>query len=182
MRPSNRLAFLSLAVAAACQGTSPAPAAPAAAPGGVAAGHVAGTNTVPAPPPILELRGTAALALVGATITPLDGGSETTVSPRATFRVELPPSLADARVSLLDAGDAMLPCSGTREVGQATVLALTPASPLPPGAHLRLRVDGVATRELHAADGRRFGPLEWQVVVAGETEPRKSPGRKAKRR
>lgn len=183
MRPSNRIALAALAITvAACQGANPAPATPAAAPGTVASGNVAATNPVPAPPPVLELKGTAALAVVGAAITPLDGGGETTVSPKATFRVELPPSLADARLSLLDAGDAMLPSSGTREVGQATVLTLTPASPLPPGVRLRLRVDGAATRELHAADGRRFAPLEWQVLVAGETEPKKAPGKKAKRK
>jgi hypothetical protein len=183
MRPSNRIALLALALAlAACQGANPPPATPTAVPSGVAAGNAAATNAVPATSPILELKGCAALAVIGAALTPLDGAGETTVHAKATFRVELPPALADARLSLLDAGDAMVPSSGTREVGQATVLTLAPAVALPPGAHLRLRVDGAATRELHAADGRRFGPLEWLVVVAGETEPKKSPGKKGKRR
>jgi len=183
MRPSHRVALSALALAlAACQGASPPAATPVAAPSVVAAGNAATTNAISAPPPILELKGTAALAVVGAALTPLDVGGETSVHPRATFRVELPPALADARLSLLDASDAMLPSSGTREVGLATVLTLSPTVALPPGARLRLRVDGAATRELHAADGRRFGPLEWQVVVAGETESKKGPVRKAKRR
>ncbi len=183
MRPSNRIALPALALAlAACQGTGPAPATPAAASPNAAAGNVTATDTIPAPPPILELKGTAALAVVGAALTPLDGGGDTTVNPRATFRVELPPALADARLSLLDGSDAMLPSSGTRVVGQATVLTLAPSAALPPGAHLRLRVDGAATRELHAADGRRFAPLEWLVVVAGEAVPKKSPGKKRRRR
>ena len=76
----------------------------------------------------------------------------------------------------------MVPSSGSREVGQATVLALTPAAPLAAGARLRLRVDGAATRELQAADGRRFAPLEWSVVVTGAPEPKKAAGRKARRR
>jgi hypothetical protein len=179
----NRLAFGTLSFGLiACQGVSPAPAPPAAAANAVAAGNVAASNAIRPPPPLLELKGTAALAVVGATLTPLDAGSENAVDPRATFRVELPLSLADARLSLLDGADAMLPCSGTREVGQATVLALTPAAALAPGARLRLRVDGAATRELQASDGRRFRPLEWMVVVTGEAEPRKGPGKRGKRR
>jgi hypothetical protein len=179
----TRLALTALALGlAACQGAGPAPAPPAAAANAVAAGHVAASNTIQAPPPLLELKGTAALAVVGAVLTPLDAGHENAVDPRATFRVELPLSLADARLSLLDGADAMLPCSGAREVGQATLLALTPAAPLAPGARLRLRVDGAATRELQASDGRRFRPLEWVVVVAGEVEPRKGPGKRGKRR
>jgi hypothetical protein len=185
MRPSPGLALPALALLlAACQGAGPAPvpAGPASGANAVAAGNASAANVITAPPPLVELRGAAALATAGPAGTALVAGSETAVDPRSSFRVELPLPLPDARLSLLDGGDAMVPCSGSREVGPATVLTLTPAAALPAGARLRLRVDGAATRELRAADGRRFAPLEWPVVVAGAPEPRKAPGRKGKRR
>jgi hypothetical protein len=185
MRPSPGLALPALALLlAACQGAGPptATATPASGANAVAAGNAAATNAIPAPPPVAELRGAVALAAVGPASTPLVAGSETAVDPRSSFRVELPLSLPDARLSLLDGGDAMVASSGSREAGPATVLALTPAAPLAPGARFRLRVDGAATRELQAADGSRFAPLEWSVVVAGASEPKKAAGRKGKRR
>jgi hypothetical protein len=166
----------------ACQGGSPAPPNPSATSNAsaVANGNVAAVP-LPVPPPVLELKGTAAFAAAGPSAASLSAGSETSVDPRAVFRVELPIPLPDARLSLLD-GDAMVASSGGREVGLATVLTLTPSVKLAPGARLRLRVDGAATRELHADDGRRFAPLEWPVVVTGDPEPKKGPGRKVKRR
>jgi hypothetical protein len=183
MRTLPGLALPALAlVLAACQGAGPATAPPDAGAGAVAAGNAAGSNALPAPPPVVELPGAVALAAVGAASTPLAAGSETTVDARSTFRVELPFPLPDARLSLLDGGDAMVPSSGSRQLGQATLLTLTPAAALAAGARFRLRVDGAATRELQAADGRRFAPLEWPVVVAGDPEPRKGAGRKGRRR
>jgi len=183
--PPRLLPALALALAAAsCQAGSgpPAPEGAAAGANATAAGNLAAASAVAAPPPVLELRGTAAFAMAGAASTPLEAGVETGVDPRSTFRVELPTALADARLSLLDGGDALVPCSGSREIGQATVLTLAPASALAAGARLRLRIDGAATRELHGADGRRFAPLEWPVVVAGEALPRKPAARKGTRR
>jgi hypothetical protein len=147
----------------------------------IAPGAVAVASAPPGVAPVLELNGTAALTIAGTATTMLRAGGETTVDPRSTFRVELPVALADARLSLLE-GDAMVPSAGVREVGQATLLTLTPTSPLAAGVRLRLRVDGFATRELNARDGRRFAPLEWLVVVAGEVESRKAAGRRGKRR
>ena len=189
MRPWPGLALPALALLlAACQDTGPAMAPPASGASTVAAGNAAAngiaaaTNAIPAPPPIVALPGAVALATSGSASTTLVAGSETAVDARSSFRVELPMPLPDARLSLLDGGDAMVASTGSREVGPATVLALTPAAALTAGARLRLRVDGAATRELQAADGRRFAPLEWPVVVAGAPGPKQAAGRKGKRR
>jgi hypothetical protein len=183
MRPWPGLALPALALLmAACQGGGPPTAPPASGANTVAAGNAAATNAIPAPPPVVELPGTVALATSGSARTPLVAGSETAVDPTSSFRVELPLPLPDARLLLLDGGDALVASTGSREVGPATVLALTPAAALAAGARLRLRVDGATTRELQAADGRRFAPVEWPVVVAGAPEPKKAAGRKGRRR
>jgi hypothetical protein len=178
MRAPTRITLLTLALAG-CQGATSGPAVPVPASGSSA---VAAANAFPGPPPILDLKWTAAVATAAGGEVPLSPGAETTVEPRATFRVELPLPLADARLSLLDGGDALVASSATREVGQATLLTLVPASALPAGSRLRLRVDGATTRELHAVDGRRFAPVEWLVLVAGEPPDKRPPGRKGKRR
>jgi len=178
MRSPAPLALPALALAGclrACYG--PATPAPAEAPGAVAA-----VNATPTPPPVLDLEVISALASSGLVTVHLAARGETAVEPRAIFRVELQVPLADARLSLLDAGDALVASAGTREIGAATILTLTPAVALPAGARYRLRVDGAASRELQAADGRRFAPVEWPVVVAGEPPAKKSPPSKAKRR
>jgi hypothetical protein len=185
MRPPTRFALLSLAIAlTACSRAGDAPAVPAPASGveTVAAGTAAATSALPLPVPVVELKGSAALAVLGSASAVLDAGGETTVAPGTTFRVELPLPLVDARLSLLDGGEAMVPSSGVREFGQVTVLTLAPAVALAAGARLRLRVDGAAMRELLAGDGRHFAPLEWRVVVAGDSDPRKSAIQKRKRR
>jgi hypothetical protein len=185
MRPSSPgLALAALAwVLPACQDAGPATARPAPVASAVAAGNAAAATTaIPAPPPVVDLTGAVALAAVGSTSTALVAGSETAVDPRSRFRVELPLPLPDARLSLLDGGDALVPSTGSRETGQTTVLALTPAAALAAGARFRLRVDGAATRELQAAEGRRFAPLEWPVVVAGAPAPRKAAGKRGPRR
>jgi hypothetical protein len=185
MRTPLLLALLSLALA--CQASPPGdPVAPAVpgpgAANAVAAGNLATATPVTLPPPLLELRGTSAFAAGKSSTTPLPPGIETTVEPGSSFLVELPVAIADARLSLLDGADGMVPSTGTREVGQATVLRLTPAAALAPGARLLLRVDGASTRELHGADGRRFAPLEWPVQVAGDPAPARGASRRPKKR
>ena len=64
------------------------------------------------------------------------------VDPGATFEVELPARLPDARVVLLDAADAHVACRGRRELGVTTRLALAPAAPLVAGSRYALRVEG----------------------------------------
>jgi len=182
MRSTPVLALLALPLlAAGCQGSGPPGAVGPAGANAVTAGNVVAGNAVAAPPPVLDLKGAAAFA-VAQSATPLSATAETAIEPGSTFRVELPQALADARLSLLDAADSMVPATGTREVGQATLLTLRPTGALAPGARLRLRVDGAATRELHGADGRRFAPLEWPVVLGGDPEPRKPPARKPRKK
>jgi len=186
MRSQPFLALAAMALAA-CQAPSPGDPVASTAPGpapaeAAAAGNVAAANAIALPPPVLDLRGTSAFATGKTSTRPLSPAAETIIEAGSSFLVELPVALADARLSLLDGADGMVPSSGTREVGQATVLRLTPAAALAPGARLRLRVDGASTRELHGADGRRFAPLEWPVQIAGEPEPARGAPRKAKRR
>jgi hypothetical protein len=183
MRVPPRLALPALALAlAACQGAEPPPR-PDPVPGSQAtAGHADAGNAVAAPPPVLALTGTAAFSIVGPAAVPLSAAGETTVEPRAGFRVELPVAIPDARLSLLDGADAMVPSAGSRLVGPATVLTLTPTAALEAGARFRLRVDGAASRPLHAADGRRFEPLEWLVVVDGEPAAKPARGHPRTRR
>lgn len=114
---------------------------------------------------------------------PLSPKVEAIVEPVSTFRVVLPGRSDDARLSLLDASDALVPATGTREVGEQTVLTVAPRAPLTPASHYLLRVDGARARDLHDAAGRAAGPVELPMVVAGSApEPvKKGPGRKRRR-
>jgi hypothetical protein len=107
-------------------------------------------------------------------------------------RVELSPSIEaivdpgkseDARLSLLDGRDDLLPSRGTREVGVETVITVTPVQPLTPASHYLLRVDGARGRDLHDAAGRAAGPVELRVVAAGvPPEPEKRPAKRRRHR
>ena len=141
--------------------TPPAPAAPPPA----------------SPPPPVEL--VEAQALVPGAATALRPGEQITVDPGATFRVVLKGTFPEARLSLLDGADAMLPSAGGREAGPSTTVTLQPAAPLRPGAAYRLRLDGATTRELKAADGTLRAPVELPILAAGEPPP--EPKAKAKR-
>jgi len=57
-----------------------------------------------------------------------------------------------------------------------------PAAPLRPAALYRLRVDGAASRELHAADGTLRGPVELHLVAAGAPAEARPGPRSAKKR
>jgi hypothetical protein len=135
--------------------------------------------TVSAPPvEVLEAQ-----ALIPGAATPLKQGELITVDPGASFRVVLKGTYLDARLSLLDGGDAMVAAGGAREAGQDTAVTLQPAAPLKPGSAYRLRVDGATTRELRAADGSARAPVEFPVLAAGEPppEPKTRPKRAKKR-
>jgi hypothetical protein len=98
--------------------------------------------------------------------------------------VELAAEIADGRILLLDAADAIVPASGTREVGATTRFTLTPAAPLVPGSRYLLRLDGARARELEDVAGRALAPLSLRVLVAGEPpkpEPKPKPAPKRKR-
>lgn len=146
--------------------SSPAAAEPAAAP-------------APLPTPLLSAE---AVEPAGARVT-LSPATEGIVEPTSTFRVVLPGRSDDARLSLLDGADALVPGRGTREVGEQTVLTLAPAQPLAPARRYLLRIDGARTRDLHDSAGRAAGPVELHLVVAGSApEPPPKAVRKKRRR
>lgn len=106
----------------------------------------------------------------------LSASTEAIVDPASSFRVVLPGRSDDARLSLLDGADALVPATAAREVGEQTVLSVTPRQPLTPAAHYLLRIDGVRTRNLHDTAGRAAAPVELPMVAAGTPPepPRKS--------
>jgi hypothetical protein len=107
---------------------------------------------------------------------------EAIVDPASSFRVVLPGRSDDARLSLLDAADALVPATATREVGAQTVLSVTPRQPLTPASHFLLRIDGARTRNLHDTAGRAAAPVELPMVAAGTPpEPPKKAVRKRRR-
>jgi hypothetical protein len=112
----------------------------------------------------------------------LSPSTEAIVDVASSFRVVLPGRSDDARLSLLDAADALVPATGTREVGEQTVLTVTPRQPLLPASHYLLRIDGVRSRDLHDAAGRAAGPVELPMVAAGSApEPVKKAKKKRRR-
>ncbi|WP_242341399.1 MULTISPECIES: hypothetical protein [Anaeromyxobacter] len=110
---------------------------------------------------------------------PLSREEETVVDPATTFRLVLAAELPEARLVLLDGADAIVPSSGTREVGASSAFTLTPSAPLVPGSRYQLRLDGARSREIHDAAGRAYAPLSLGVLVAGEP-PKPEPKPKAK--
>jgi hypothetical protein len=109
--------------------------------------------------------------------------SEAIVDPASTFRVVLPGRSDDARLSLVDANDALVPARGAREVGAETVLTVVPTQPLRPAGRYLLRLDGLRARDLHDAAGRAAAPVELPMVVAGSPpEPEAKPTRAKRRR
>lgn len=133
------------------------------------------TADTPLPAPLVAAE---AVEPSGARV-PLSASAEAIIDPASSFRVVLPGRSDDARLSLLDGADALVPATATREVGAQTILALTPRAPLTPAARYVLRLDGARTRDLHDAAGRPAGPVDLPMVVAG-TPP--EPPRKAVRK
>ncbi len=190
------LAVLPALVVACDAGRSP-PDVPAAAPAPAASGAAeaaAGPKEAspdgstdaptprPPPPPAASataiVREAAALQPGDAT-SPLAPEGETAIDPLATFRVALSEPSRDARLVLLDAADAAVPAQASVEVGTATVLTLAPSSPLAPGAHYRLRLDGAVTRELHAGE-TAYLPAAWGLKATGEPLPAARPVRRSR--
>ena len=195
--PVLRHGACAFALALACRPSGPAGAPPAApqavagdalsAPATTASelGATALASPASAPPAStaaapLPLR--SATALGPAARVPLQPGTEAmVVDPASRFEIELGAALPDARLVLLDAQDAVVPSTGSREVGSATKLALAPTAPLTPAARYLLRVDGAATREVHDAQGRSYAPLVVPLLAAG-TPPAPEQKAKGKRR
>ncbi|MFT3916045.1 MAG: hypothetical protein QM704_18735 [Anaeromyxobacteraceae bacterium] len=174
--PTFAPAAFALATLLAC--TDGTPAAPL----------VAVPAPAPAPPPkppptlrALVVEGVAAEP--GGRTVPLLAEPQPVVHAASTFRVVLEGRLADARLSLLDGGDALVASEGARELGARTTLLLTPAAPLASGTAYQLRLDGASSREVHDAEGHALEPLSLPFLVAGEkAAPAKGEKKKAKRR
>jgi hypothetical protein len=136
---------------------------------------------LPAPVDAPQVAVLEAQALIPGAATALRTGEQVTVDPGSTFRVLLEGTFVEARLSLLDGADAMLPAAGAREAGPRTTVTLQPATPLKPGSAYRLRVDGATTRELKAADGAVRAPVEFPILAAGEPPPEPKSRTRAKK-
>jgi hypothetical protein len=179
------------------QDPAPPPAAPTApdpVPAATATPTAASTATAAAPPttpaetpsPALDPAATRALvravsAVEPAARTPLAHDGETVVDPASSFDVELAAPVRSVRLVLLDVADAHVAATAVREVGQATRLSLTPASPLVPGSRYVLRLEGAGGRELLDGAGAPLAPLSFALLAAG-TPPPPEPKRPARRR
>lgn len=130
-------------------------------------------------PPILN-----AFAAEPAGPGPLSGIAETVIDPASSFKVVMSGRLADARLVLLDSANAHVPAKSTRELGKTTLLTLTPASPLVPGSHYVLRVEGTSRREIH--DGpRSYAPFSFAILAAGtppQPEAKNQPKQRSRKR
>lgn len=166
---------------AAPAASTPAPGvpAPAAAPGTPppTAVKLADDPAAPRPLPVFAVQ-----AIEPSGPVALRPAEESLVDASAHFRVEVPLPLPDARVVLLDAGDALVPTSGVREVGDATAFELTPSAPLRPGSRYHLRIEGADGRTLRDRAGAHYAPVSVKLLVAGTPappEPAKKPAKKA---
>jgi hypothetical protein len=117
---------------------------------------------------------------------PLRRDGESLVEPTATYRVEAGVPLADARLSLYDAQEALVAAAGLAEIGSAgSRFTLSPSSPLRTGSSYVLRLEGAADREIHDLAGRRYRPLTFVLKTSGEPprdpEPKKRRSRRSRR-
>ena len=137
----------------------------------------------PGEPPPLPLVAAVAVAPEGElSESPLRRDGESLVHPRATFRVEAGVPLADARLSLYDAQEALVSSEGLAEIGSAgSRFTLSPRPPLRPGSSYLLRLEGAAEREIHDLSGRSYRPLTFPIRTGGETPPPKSRPKKRRR-
>lgn len=119
-----------------------------------------------APVPLRLLSVEAVLPGGSALLLARDGIS--VIEPRTTFRAEVSARLEGARLSLLDARDAMVAADGTTEAAATTRFTLTPAAPLRPGSSYTLRLDGAEGRLLRDEGGRAFEPVSLALRVSGE--------------
>jgi hypothetical protein len=150
--------------------SAPTTAAPTAAP-----------TAVPATAPSAAALVLTATAVEPTGPAPLARDGETVVDPAASFAVELATAVQDGRLVLLDAQDAHLAATHSREVGATTRFSLAPASPLVPGSRYLLRLEGATGREMRDASGGVLAPLSFAVLAAG-TPPPPEPKKRTRRR
>jgi hypothetical protein len=177
--PSGRGAHASLSPApdpTAAPETAPPAASPgdratASPPAGDPSAPTAAGGERPAGP------GPAPLPLVRAEARGADGvsalrpGAVTPVSRDASFEVAISIRAPEARLQLLDARDAVVPSSGSTVVSEETRFLLAPDEALRPGAEYALRLEGIRSSTVAAADGRTFQPLSLRVRVVGAPAP-----------
>jgi hypothetical protein len=176
-----RRSLVPLLLLAACnRAPPPAPEPPAEAAPAAAEAPPEPTPPPPGPAPATTVVREATALQPGDTATALDVEGSTAVDPSATFRVVLSGSSRDARLALHDAADAAVPSSSTVELGDTTVLTLSPSAPLVPGSRYRLRLDGAVTRELHLGD-RSLTPAVWALQAAGEPPPPPPPRKRGRK-
>jgi hypothetical protein len=183
--------LLALALGA-CRPSSPAvnaeatvTAAAAQAPTATATPTSAPTTAVPATAPSAAALVLTATAVEPTGPAPLARDGETVVDPAASFAVELATAVQDGRLVLLDAQDAHLAATHSREVGATTRFSLAPASPLVPGSRYLLRLEGATGREMRDASGGALAPLSFPVLAAGTPpppEPKPKPKTRTRRR
>jgi hypothetical protein len=119
----------------------------------------------------------------GAGETALHKDGESLVAPGARFRLDLAAPLADARLSLYDAQEALVASEATTEIGsQSSRFTLAPARPLRPGARYALRIEGASGKELHDLGGSAYRPLALSLRVVGDPPPPAPARRKSHRR
>jgi hypothetical protein len=135
-------------------------------------------------PPVPLLSAAAVLQAPGgeATEVPLRRDGESQVEPASSFRVAAGAPLADARLALYDAQEALVPSEEQAEIGSAASrFALSPARPLRPGGRYTLRLEGAAGREIHDLSGAAYRPLSSALLAAGEA-PAEPPARRKPRK
>jgi len=136
-------------------------------------------------PPAPLISAVSVSATPGAAHAPLRRDGESRVDPAARFQVVAGAPLADARLVLFDAQEALVPGDEQAEIGSdSTRYTLAPARPLRPGTRYTLRLEGAAGREIHDLAGNRFRPLSFPLATAGDPpadRPAKKKGKRKKR-
>jgi hypothetical protein len=97
--------------------------------------------------------------------------AEVAIDPRATFEVVVAARLVDARLVLFDAQDALVPSDGSTELASHTRFTLSPAQPLRPGAAYRLRLEGLARREVRDSRGGLHEAVDLRFRTTGTPPP-----------
>ena len=162
LRPCE-LAILLVAFAVGCQRPADvAPASPA---------SPQGEPVRPDPPTVVGLLREAVALGPGDARTQLSKDAPSSVDRVSSFRVVLSRRSSDARLSLIDANDALVPSLVSRELTDTTTLTLKPADALSSRIGYVLRVDGASTAELHDEAGTGYAPLQLRVLADPRGEP-----------
>jgi len=101
----------------------------------------------------------------------LDRERLSAVAPTASFEVRIGIRATEARLVLEDAQGALVPATGSTEVGADTAFELKPSEPLKPGSTFLLRLEGQRGRIVRDPEGHSYEPLVFRVRVNGSPEP-----------